>query len=125
MLLIVVTFLAATAGPVLASWWVPVLSVSWSRVRPAVIALGVISVALVVPLTMGLAPGKSVLLFAFAPAFAVVWFALLWLGRSDDPSVREPAGWYAIDPNSLCWWDGDEWTEHYRPIAQPAPPAGT
>lgn len=124
MLLIVVTFLVATAGPVLASLWVPSLSVSWRRVQPAVIALGGIAVALVVPLTMGLAPGKSVLLFASALPFAAVWFALLWLGFSDDPSVREPAGWYAVDPSSLCWWDGDGWTEHYRPIAQPAPPAG-
>ncbi len=33
------------------------------------------------------------------------------------------SGWYDDGTGRQRWWDGNQWTEHYAPQAQPAPPA--
>lgn len=34
-------------------------------------------------------------------------------------SANPPAGWMACDQTGMLrWWDGSQWTEHYRPVGQ-------
>lgn len=36
--------------------------------------------------------------------------------------MTTPAGWYDDGSGRLRWWDGQQWTEHFRdPVAAPAP----
>lgn len=36
---------------------------------------------------------------------------------STEPGA--PAGWYPVDSQVERWWDGHQWGEQFRPIAQP------
>jgi len=68
-------------------------------------------------------------LLVILPVALVIWL-VLWLARrsrrrqamyaawpaagAPPGSVRPPPGWYSQADGSRRWWDGTEWTEHYR-----------
>lgn len=36
-----------------------------------------------------------------------------------NAAMSAPAGWYDDGFGRQRWWDGNVWTEHYAPVAQP------